>query len=106
MLYENLLNESTETLHEFLEEYIRQSIDESWSKAELTAEIQDEQSGLTYGRYLTDGSVPKERCFGTDYRIYFIFDALRQQMSKESGHSWTKATATLIAEQSIIFSFE
>lgn len=40
MLYENLLNESTETLHEFLEEYIRQSIDESWSKAELTAEIQ------------------------------------------------------------------
>ncbi|MCS7092529.1 MAG: hypothetical protein NZM26_04205, partial [Patescibacteria group bacterium] len=51
-----------------------------WITAKVFAEIEDNSSGTTYGRYTTKESSDYSLSFDTDYRMYLAFDEIRERM--------------------------
>lgn len=78
-----------------MSDYIEVAIDDEWTEAILVAVIEDDESGLTYGRYKTAESPDAWRCFDTDYTIYFAFDAIRMRMRELLGEAWEREQFTL-----------
>jgi hypothetical protein len=90
MQLEKLDTTTLDDLYQMLYDTVKQSIAEKWSEAIVTAEITDEQSGLTYGRYRKEQGDPSLLCFPTDYNTYLICDTIRSKMSEQGAIPWQK----------------
>lgn len=86
---------TTDVLFNMVWEYIQQVIEDDWAEAVLVAVIEDDQSGLTYGRYARPGESDRQHSFDTDYRMYFVFDALRLNLRELTGKLWCQAEYTV-----------
>jgi hypothetical protein len=84
-----------DVLFDMVRNYIEQAIDDDWAEAILVAVIEDDASGLTYGRYQRPGAPDQQHCFDTDYRMYFAFDELRQRQRALTGRLWQRAEYTV-----------
>ena len=99
-------NVPIETIYQELGSYIVRTIDDEWQSAILYAEIEDDDSGLIYGRYTTQTSQDFSLSFDADYTIYVAFDELRQRLQKPSFTPWTKAEFTLHRNGKFDLNFE
>ncbi|MCB9126840.1 MAG: DUF600 family protein [Ardenticatenales bacterium] len=68
---------------------------DDWQTAILVAEIEDELSGLTYGRYTTKIEQEHQKSFSTGYHTYVLFNELRRRMKQPDQPAWNKATFRL-----------
>lgn len=84
-----------ETIYQEIGNYIIQTIEDEWQTAILSAEIEDDDSGLLFGRYTTKTSQDFSLSFDADYTIYLAFNELRQRIQKSGYAPWTKAEFTL-----------
>ncbi|MCB0199115.1 MAG: hypothetical protein KDI03_03505 [Anaerolineae bacterium] len=90
----------TEASH-LLRDYVDEAVGAPWEEALVVAELSDD-SGLTYGRYLAGSENHELLCFDTDYRLYFMMDALRQAMRDKIGVTWRRAMASLTASDDLV----
>lgn len=88
-----------------IRELMTQGLPADWAVARAVAEMDSEESGLTYGQYKADAKEVVWHSFDTDYRLCHAFDALRQQWQSSGGEAWTTAQATLAPNGSLVFSF-
>ena len=88
-------NVPLETIYQEIGNYILQTIADEWQTAVLSAEIEDEDSGLLYGRYTTKTSQDFSLSFDADFTIYLAFNELRQRIQKPGHAPWKKAEFTL-----------
>lgn len=95
-----------EDLYQAIGEFIFNAIPEEWESASLYAEIEDDDSGTTYGRYKTAATADESLSFDTDYRIYLIFDELRRRTRQPNQPAWTLARFALRRDGSFDLSFE
>lgn len=92
----DLKNLTTEKLYELIGELIINAIDDdNWITARVFVEIEDNESGLTFGRYITTKPADPPLNFDTDYRMYLVFDEIRKRMVTEGKDAWVKAIFTL-----------
>ena len=68
---------------------------DDWQTAILVAEIEDELSGLTYGRYTIKTEQEHQKSFSTGYHTYVLFNELRRRMKQPDQLAWNKATFRL-----------
>ncbi|MBX3010475.1 MAG: DUF600 family protein [Caldilineaceae bacterium] len=88
-------NATLEAIYQAIGNYIAHAIQEEWQSAILFVEIDDDESGLLYGRYITKTSQDYSLSFDTDYILYLAFNELRQRIQKPGYAAWTKASFTL-----------
>jgi hypothetical protein len=79
---------------------------DNWQVVCFTAHL-DDVSGLTTGRFQRVAEDGLWLSFTTDYRIYFICDALRKLFHTLSGQAWqtTEVTLTNIGECTLRFEY-
>ena len=95
MDFYDLTDASVEQLYQALGQFVVDAIPEGWLSATACAEIEEDDNGLTYGRYIPAATPATERSFKTGYRWYFAFDELRRRFHKPGHAPWVKARFTL-----------
>lgn len=99
-------NVAIEAIYQELGSYIVQAIGDDWQTAILYAEIEDEDSGLLYGRYTTESSKDFSLSFDADYTVYLAFEELRERFQKPGHALWKKAEFTLYRNGKFALNFE
>lgn len=87
-------------------DYVRRTVADRWTRVVLFAVIEDDESGLTYGRYRKVDSPEIWRSFDTDYTFYFFFDTIRQHMRQDFDKTWDRARLTFLPSGVYDLSFE
>ena len=91
MDFDDLSDVPIEEIYREMGNFIVRATDDEWSSAILYAEIEEDDNGLTYGRYNTETVSDYSLNFDTDYTVYFAFDELRTRLHKPGQAPWTKA---------------
>jgi len=91
MDFYKLTNEPIEAIYQIMGSLVAETITDDWKSATVYAEINEDDNGLTYGRYVPTAAPDTLRSFKTGYRWYFIFDELRRRFHKPGHAPWVKA---------------
>lgn len=91
----DLIDTPTERIYQAMGQFIVDAIPEEWLSATAHAEIEEDDNGLTYGRYVPAAAPESIRDFEADYRCYLMFDELRRRTRKPGYAPWIKARFTL-----------
>lgn len=91
----DLTDTPTEEIYRAMGQFIVDAIPEEWLSATAYAEIEEDDNGLTYGRYVPAAAPDHQRDFEADYRFYLLFDELRLRTRKPGRAPWIKARFTL-----------
>lgn len=94
----DLTDTPIEAIYQAMGQLVVAEIPEAWLSATAYTEIEEDDNGLTYGRYVPAVAPDAVRCFDTSYRWYFAFDELRRRMKKPGYALWVKARFTLQAD--------
>jgi len=86
---------SIDRMYQIIGQLIVDALPEKWQHAAAYAEIEEDDNGLIYGRYLPIGVVAKECSFSAADELYFLFDEIRHRMHKPGHAPWVKARFTL-----------
>ncbi|MGH7559692.1 MAG: immunity protein YezG family protein [Gemmatimonadales bacterium] len=88
---------AVEQIYHTLGNYVVRAIPDDWAVAWVIAEIEDEHSGITFGRYKKTLE-PNQRLynFHTDRTVYAAFDQMRGLLRTEGKDPWTRAIFTLL----------
>ena len=85
----------SETISLTIANLIGEALPEDTTQAMVGAEIEDDDNGVTTGRYIPSSDVTGERCFETDYRMYLALAELRRRTRTPAGEAWTTASCEL-----------
>jgi hypothetical protein len=91
----DLTDATIEEIYQAMGQLIVAEIPEAWISATATAEIEEDDNGLTYGAYVPANEPDQPRDFAAGYRFYLLFDELRRRFRKPGDVPWIKAQFTL-----------
>jgi hypothetical protein len=91
----DLTDATIEEIYQAMGQLIVAEIPEAWISATATAEIEEDDNGLTYGAYVPVNEPDQPRDFAAGYRFYLLFDELRRRFRKPGDVPWIKAQFTL-----------
>jgi len=91
----DLTETPTEAIYRAMGQLIVDAMPEAWLSATACAEIEEDDNGLTWGRYVPAAAPDQQRDFDPDYRCYLMFDELRRRTRKPGHAPWVKARFTL-----------
>jgi hypothetical protein len=91
----DLTDTPTERIYQAMGQFIVDAIPEEWLSATAYAEIEEDDNGLTYGRYVPAAAPESIRDFDAAAELYLAFDELRRRFRKPGYAPWSKAQFTL-----------